>query len=71
MSSAGCSPAVSSTDAVTWRPGTSEVFTHGLLRSPSATAFCATSPAAIMLAALAVLVQDVMAAITTAPSNSA
>ena len=70
-SSAGCSPAFSSTAAVTWLPGTSDVLTHGLVRRPRATAFCATSPAAIMLAALAVLVQEVMAAITTAPSNRA
>ncbi len=51
----------------TWLPGASEVFTHGLTASPRARAFCASSPAAIITLGLEVLVQLVIAAITTSP----
>ena len=44
-----------------------DVFTHGLLFSPLATAFCATRPAMSMTLGFDVLVQLVMAAMTTAP----
>ena len=46
-------------------PGASEVFTHGLDRSPRATAFWASSPAASITCGFEVFVQLVMAAITT------
>jgi hypothetical protein len=52
----------------TFEPGASEVFTHGLVVSPLATAFCASRPAASITLGLLVLVQLVIAAITTAPS---
>ena len=48
-------------------PGASEVFTHGCVRSPRATAFWASSPAATMTVGLLVFVQDVMAAMITDP----
>src|SRR6266536_366846 len=51
----------------TLEPGASEVLTHGLAWSPRSTAFLASSPAAIITEGLEVLVQLVMAAITTCP----
>ncbi len=54
----------------TSEPGASEVFTHGLTVRPLATALRASNPAPSITAGLEVLVQDVMAAITTAPSVS-
>ena len=51
----------------TFEPGPSVVLTHGLRDSPRSTAFFASSPAAIITDGLEVLVQDVMAARTTAP----
>src|SRR5262245_17068580 len=48
-------------------PGASEVLTHGLARRPRSTAFLASSPAAIITDGLEVLVQLVIAAITTWP----
>ena len=48
-------------------PGASEVFTHGLGRRPRSTAFLASSPAASITSGFDVLVQRVMAAITTCP----
>src|SRR4051794_12171838 len=58
----------------TLEPGARVVFTHGLRDSPLSTAFFASRAAPSMTCGLEVLVQDVMAAITTAPwssSNSA
>ncbi len=55
----------------TWLPGASEVLTHGLTVRPLACAFLATSPAATSTLGFEVLVQLVIAAITTAPSLSA
>src|SRR5580704_6829146 len=49
-------------------PGASDVFTQGLERSPRATAFWASSPAASITCGLDVFVQLVIAAITTWPS---
>jgi hypothetical protein len=49
-------------------PGARLVLTQGLLLSPRSTAFRATSPAPIMTEGLEVLVQLVIAAMTTAPS---
>jgi hypothetical protein len=51
----------------TFEPGASDVFTHGRVRSPFATAFCARRPAASITLGLLVFVQLVIAAITTAP----
>ena len=51
----------------TCEPGASEVFTQGLVFRPLATAFLASRPAAISTLGLEVLVQEVMAAITTSP----
>src|SRR5215472_647186 len=51
----------------TLEPGASVVFTHGLRSSPASTAFFATSAAPTMTDGLDVLVQEVMAAITTEP----
>src|SRR4051794_16233666 len=58
----------------TLEPGASEVFTHGLRERPFSTAFLASRAAPIMTDGFEVLVQEVIAAITTAPwssSNSA
>ena len=52
----------------TLEPGAREVFTHGFTVRPFANAFRATSPAPSITAGLEVLVQEVMAAITTSPS---
>ncbi len=46
------------------------VFTHGRLRSPRSTAFLASSPAPTITDGFDVLVQLVMAAMTTAPWSS-
>src|SRR3954447_5122046 len=48
-------------------PGASVVFTHGLVVKPRSTAFLASSAAPIITWGLDVLVQEVMAAITTCP----
>ena len=52
----------------TREPGASDVLTHGLDRSPRSTAFWASSPAPTMTCGFEVLVQLVMAAMTTSPS---
>ena len=54
----------------TCEPGASDVFTQGLRRRPSSFAFFASSPAATRTAGFDVLVQEVMAAITTSPWRS-
>src|ERR671930_1637637 len=51
----------------TFEPGASVVFTHGLRLSPRSTAFLASSAAPTMTEGLDVFVQDVIAAIATAP----
>src|SRR3954452_1978058 len=48
-------------------PGASVVFTHGLAVRPRSPAFLASSAAPIITCGLDVLVQEVMAAITTCP----
>src|SRR4051812_42916924 len=48
-------------------PGASVVFTHGLAVRPRSTAFLASSAAPIITCGLDVLVQEVIAAITTWP----
>ena len=54
----------------TFEPGASEVLTHGLERSPRATALRASTPAPTITEGLEVLVQLVIAAITTSPWSS-
>ena len=51
----------------TREPGASEHFTFGFTFSPFSTAFFATRPAATITEGFEVLVQEVMAAITTEP----
>src|SRR5215218_8180469 len=51
-------------------PGASDVLTHGLRVRPRSTAFLATRPAPTMTNGFDVLVQEVMAATTTAPWSS-
>src|SRR4051794_41695557 len=48
-------------------PGARVVFTHGLVARPRSTAFLASSAAPIITCGLEVLVQEVIAAITTWP----
>ena len=54
----------------TFEPGASEVLTHGLRCRPRSTALRATRPAASITEGFDVFVQDVMAAIVTAPWSS-
>ena len=63
-------PALWKYSVATLEPGASDVFTHGLVLRPSATAFLARRPAASITLGLLVFVQLVMAAMTTAPSCS-
>ncbi len=51
----------------TFEPGASDVFTHGFVASPASTAFFASRPAATSTDGFDVLVQLVIAAITTEP----
>src|SRR5215469_13136359 len=51
----------------TFDPGASVVLTHGLRSSPASTAFFASSAAPTITEGLDVLVQDVIAAMTTEP----
>jgi len=66
-SSGSCRPDFSRYSPTTCDPGASEVFTHGLERRPLATALRASSPAPIITEGFDVLVQLVIAAITTSP----
>src|ERR1700733_7769418 len=61
------SPALSRYSVTTFEPGARLVLTQGLDLSPFSTAFFARSPAPIITDGFDVLVQLVMAAITTAP----
>src|SRR6185312_6562623 len=54
----------------TREPGAREVFTQGLGASPRSAALLASRAAAIITSGLEVLVQEVIAAITTAPWSS-
>ena len=67
LSRSFCRPDFSRYSATTCDPGTSEVFTQGLTVRPLAAALRANSPAPIITFGLEVLVQEVMAAITTSP----
>src|SRR5580700_11442725 len=68
-SSGSRSPALWRYAVTTFEPGASEVFTHFGGAMPSSTARRAINPAPIMTEGLEVLVQLVIAAITTAPSG--
>src|SRR5271156_5565658 len=67
LSSDFCSPDAARYSATTWLPGASEVLTHGFTPMPLAAALRASSPAAISTLGFDVLVQEVIAAITTSP----
>src|SRR3954463_4053981 len=67
LSSSVCRPELERYSATTWLPGASEVLTHGAAVRPLAAAFFASSPAPISTLGLEVLVQEVIAAITTSP----
>src|SRR5581483_7951833 len=54
----------------TFEPGASDVLTHGRVVRPRSTAFLANRPAASITEGFDVLVQLVMAAITTCPSST-
>src|SRR5713226_1477153 len=66
----GVRPALFRYSVTTFDPGARLVFTHGWLESPRSTAFLASSPAAIITLGFDVLVQLVIAAITTEPCSS-
>ena len=67
LSRSFCRPDLSRYSATTCEPGASEVFTQGFALRPFATAFLASRPAATITLGLDVLVQEVIAAITTSP----
>src|SRR5580700_6706339 len=67
LSRSVCKPDLFRYSATTCEPGASEVLTQGLTVRPLAAALRAKSPAPIMTLGFEVLVQDVMAAITTSP----
>ena len=69
-SSGSVSPARSRYSVTTFEPGASEVLTHGFERRPRATALRARMPAPIITDGFDVLVQLVIAAITTCPWSS-
>ena len=66
-SSSFCRPDFSRYSATTWLPGASEVLTHGFCFRPRRLALRASRPAPISTLGLEVLVQEVMAAMTTSP----
>src|SRR3978361_1581189 len=67
LSRSSCSPELARYSATTWLPGASDVLTHGFAVRPLAAALRASRPAPISTLGLEVLVQDVIAAITTSP----
>src|SRR6186997_2427312 len=67
LSRSFCSPELARYSPTTWLPGASEVFTHGFAFRPLAAALRASRPAPIRTLGLEVLVQEVIAAITTSP----
>src|SRR5258708_32084199 len=67
LSRASCRPELERYSATTWLPGASEVLTQGLAVSPLAAALRARRPAPISTLGLEVLLQEVLAAITTSP----
>src|SRR5215510_12451882 len=67
LSRSFCRPDLSRYSATTCDPGASEVLTQGFTSRPLATALRARSPAPIITLGFEVLVQDVIAAISTSP----
>src|ERR1700719_1141800 len=67
LSRSSCSPELERYSATTWLPGASEVLTQGFAVRPLAAALRANRPAPISTLGLEVLVQEVIAAITTSP----
>src|ERR1700694_5870740 len=67
LSSSTCRPELARYSATTWLPGASEVLTQGAALSPLAAALRANRPAPISTLGFEVLVQEVIAAITTSP----
>src|ERR1700675_4905379 len=67
LSSASCRPEFERYSATTWLPGASEVLTQGFPVRPLAAPLRASSPAPISTLGFEVLVQEVIAAITTSP----
>src|SRR5713101_1101354 len=67
LSRSFCNPDFDRYSPTTWEPGASEVLTHGFTVRPLATALRASRPAPTMTEGFDVLVQDVIAAITTSP----
>src|ERR1700687_419861 len=63
----GVSPATRRYSVTTFEPGARLVFTHGCRVNPRSTAFFASNPAPIITLGFEVLVQLVIAAITTDP----
>src|SRR5277367_3801276 len=61
------SPELERYSATTWLPGASDVFTQGFAFNPLAAALRASRPAPINTLGFEVLVQEVIAAITTSP----
>src|SRR6185436_15149523 len=70
-SSDSCKPALARYPATDCDPGDNDVLTQGLVFSPFATALRARSPAASITLGFDVLVQEVMAAMTTSPVPTA
>src|SRR4029453_19222169 len=66
-----CKPALARYPATACDPGDNDVLTQGLVFSPFATALRARRPAASITLAFDVLVQEVMAAMTTSPVPTA
>src|SRR4029077_13088666 len=67
LSRSVCRPELERYSATTWLPGASEVFTQGFAFNPFSAALRASRPAPISTLGLEVLVQEVIAAITTSP----
>ena len=67
LSRSSCSPELARYSATTWLPGASEVLTQGFAVRPLAAALRASRPAPISTLGFEVLVQEVIAAITTSP----
>src|SRR6202163_4700792 len=66
-SRSACRPDLERYSATTCEPGASEVLTHGFTVRPLACALRASNPAPIITFGFEVLVQEVIAAITTSP----
>src|SRR3982074_3973375 len=67
LSRSSCSPELERYSATTWLPGASDVLTQGFAVRPLAAALRAKSPAPISPLGFEVVVQEVIAAITTSP----